>query len=118
MTGTLPGRPTNSSEARQRRPAMIFAASQRVHSACVVVQGASVERPTRRTTDTLTWTAAGLYALGFVLFVSVVLAGALALLWLVIVFVLAGLAVSLLLEYRWRRRHGARRHEVRRSDAR
>jgi hypothetical protein len=47
-----------------------------------------------------------------------VLAGALALLWLVIVFVLAGLAVSLLLEYRWRRRHGARGHEVRRSDAR
>jgi Flp pilus assembly protein TadB len=118
MTGTLPGRPTISSVARQRRPAMIFAAPQRVHPTCVVVQGASVERPTRRTTDTLTWTAAGFYALGFALFVAVVLAGALALLWLVIVFVLAGLAVSLLLEYLWRRRHGSRGREMRRSDAR
>jgi len=118
MTGTLPGRPTISSAVRQRRSAMIFAAPQRVHSARIVVQGASVERPTRRTTDTLTWTAAGFYAVGFVLFVAVVLAGALALLWLVIVLVLAGLAVSLLLEYRWRRRHGGRGHEMRRSDAR
>jgi hypothetical protein len=71
----------------------------------------------RRTTDALTWAAAGLYALGFVLFVVVVLAGVLALLWLVIAFVLAGLALSLLVEFQWRKRHSERRREMRRSDA-
>jgi fatty acid desaturase len=97
---------------------MFFAARQPVHSEAVVVQGASVERQTRRTTDALTWTAGGFYALGFVLFVAVVLAGTLALLWLVIVLVLAGLALSLVVEFQWRRLHGHRERGMRRSHAR
>jgi Flp pilus assembly protein TadB len=69
-----------------------------------VEQGANVEPRSGRTTDALTWAAAGCYAVGLGLFIVVVLAGALVLLWLVLVLVVGGVALSVLIELRRRRK--------------
>ena len=63
-----------------------------------------VERPSRRTLDALAWASGCLYALGLVLFVIGVLASTLTLLWPVIGLVLAGLVLSLPVEFGARKR--------------
>lgn len=63
-----------------------------------------MEARARRDTDALTWASAGLYAIGFALLFVVALAGVLSLLWAVIPVVLGALVLSLLVEFRWRRR--------------